>query len=63
MLSNLTKEMFAKLDFKLAPVAVKFSFDKPEGVEPVGKQMAFCSFVKEAQDSNRKFYVTADDDD
>lgn len=63
MLSNLTKEMFAKLDFKFAPVAIKFSFDKPEGVEPVGKQMAFCSFVKEAQDSNRKFYVTADDDD
>ena len=63
MSDQLTKDMFAKLECTYEPVAIKFSFDKPEGVDPVGKTMAFCSFVKEAQDSHRKFYTTADDDD
>lgn len=63
MLSNLAKELFAKLECEYAPVAVKFSFDEPEGVERSSKTMAFCSFVREAQVSNSKFYVTADNDD
>ncbi|MCC8080004.1 MAG: DUF169 domain-containing protein [Oscillospiraceae bacterium] len=62
-MNPLTKEMFAKMEFEYAPVAVKFSFDKPENTEHTEKVMAFCSFVKEAQTSGKKFYVTAENDD
>ena len=57
------KNNLKKLNFALSPVTVKFCFSKPENVEPVGKSMALCSFIKEAQSSHRKFYVTADDED
>jgi uncharacterized protein (DUF169 family) len=63
MLSSKTKEMFAKLECKYAPVAMKFSFDKPENTVKSEKTMALCSFVKEAQETNSKFYISADNDD
>ncbi len=63
MLSQLAKDMFAKLDLPYSAVAVQFNFEKPEGVEHVGKTMALCSFIKEAQVTGRKFYMTADDED
>lgn len=62
MLSALAKEMFAKLELPYPAVAMKYSFDEPEGYEQSEKTMAFCSFVKEAQ-SGRKFYTTVENDD
>ena len=62
MLSELAKEMFAKLELPYPAVAMKYSFDEPEGYEQCEKTMALCSFVKEAQ-SGRKFYITIDNED
>ena len=63
MISQLTKDMFAKLECTYEPVAMKFVFEKPKDIEPVGKSMALCVFVKEAQTTHRKFYTCADDDE
>ena len=63
MLSQLAKDMFAKLECECVPVAVKFCFEKPDDAEPAGQTMALCSFIKLAQDTGRKFYTTAKDDD
>ena len=59
---SIGKEVFAKLELPYPAVAMKYSFDKPEGYEQSEKTMALCSFVKEAQ-SGRKFYTTIDNDD
>jgi uncharacterized protein (DUF169 family) len=49
--------IFKKFGFDKQPVGVKFLFKKPDGIEQLGKTLAFCEMLPEAQ--NRKpFYVT-----
>lgn len=62
MLSDSFKEAFQKLEMQFPAVAIKYCFSQPEEVEHVGKTLSFCQFVKEAQDTGRKFFVTKDDD-
>lgn len=62
MLSDNAKAMFAKLELPYPPVAMKFCFEAPAGVERCEKTLALCQFVKEAQ-SGRVFYTTAENDD
>ncbi len=47
-----------KIELQKAPVAVKFLFSRPEGIEqlPLGKELSFCEMLKEAQDTGRPFY-------
>ena len=62
MLSQEAKDTLAKLDMEFPPVAIKFSYAKPEGLERVKERDAFCQFVKRAQTTGESFYTTAEDD-
>lgn len=62
MLSQKAKDLFAKLELEYAPVAVKFSYKKPENTKHIDKVMSFCQFMREAQDTNEKFYMTAENE-
>ncbi|MBR3397347.1 MAG: DUF169 domain-containing protein [Lachnospiraceae bacterium] len=61
MLSDLAKEMFAKLELPYPAVAMKYVFEKPEGYEQYEGQLALCSFVKVAQEG-RKFYISEENE-
>jgi len=62
MLSELTKEMLAKLEMKYPAVAMKFCFERPADVPQNEKELALCQFVKEAQVTGRSFYTDAHND-
>lgn len=62
MLSQEAKDTLAKLDMEFPPVAIKFSYAKPEGLERVKERDAFCQFVKRVQTTGESFYTTAEDD-
>ena len=47
---SLDLSIFNKFNFKGPPVGVKFMFHKPEGIERLDKNIAFCVMVKEAQE-------------
>ena len=47
-----------KFNFERKPVGVKYSMERPEGIEPTEKSLALCELFKEAQTS-RPFYVSA----
>ncbi|MFA5309059.1 MAG: DUF169 domain-containing protein [Dehalococcoidales bacterium] len=49
--------IFEKFNFEYKPVGIKFSMDKPEGIEPSKKSLALCELFREAQTS-APFYVT-----
>ena len=62
MLSQKAKDLFAKLGMEYPAVALKYCYSQPEGVEHVDKTLSFCEFVKEAQTSGKKFFITKEDD-
>lgn len=62
MLTQEAKDLFARLEMEFPPVAVKFSYQKPDGVEHTDETLSFCQFLKKAQTEGRKFYITKDDD-
>jgi uncharacterized protein (DUF169 family) len=51
-----------KLNFERPPVAVKYLFQKPEGMEPLDKSMALCEMLAEAQRRSEPFYMTKDNE-
>jgi uncharacterized protein (DUF169 family) len=55
---KLDYSIFDRFNFERKPVGVKYSMDKPEGIEPTEKDLALCELFKEAQTS-RPFYVTS----
>jgi len=56
--NKLNYAIFDRFHFERKPVGVKYSVDKPEGIEPTEKSLALCELFKEAQTS-RPFYVSA----
>ena len=48
--------IFNKFNFKRRPVGVKFLLTKPDGIKKLGKNLAFCEMLREAQDGS-PFYV------
>jgi uncharacterized protein (DUF169 family) len=54
---SLDLSIFNKFNFKGPPVGVKFMFHKPEGIERLDKNIAFCVMVKEAQERGTPFYA------
>ncbi len=62
MLSQRAKELFEKLGMEFAPVAVKFCYSQPEGIEHTDQTLSFCEFVKKAQTGGKPFFITKDDD-
>lgn len=64
-MSPLTMDLsiFSKFNFESPPVGVKFLLNKPEGIKRLGKKLALCLMLKEAQQSKTPFYVALDDQD
>jgi uncharacterized protein (DUF169 family) len=54
--------IFKKFNFENPPIAVKFEFHKPEGIEQIDKSLAFCEMLKEAQQRGTPFYFTKDNE-
>ena len=54
---SLDLSIFNKFNFKGLPVGVKFMFHKPEGIERLDTNMAFCTMIKEAQQREIPFYT------
>jgi len=55
---TLTKKDFAilnKFDFDVQPVGVKFLFKRPDRIERLDGNMAFCEMLKRAQEGNAFF--------
>ena len=48
-----------KFDFDIQPVGVKFSVKRPDLVDRLGENMAFCEMLKRAQEGNA-FYADAE---
>lgn len=59
--------IYEKFDFDMAPVAVKYTHGKPEGVKQLDKQLdkqlALCEMLKEAGARDEAFYITAENED
>jgi uncharacterized protein (DUF169 family) len=55
--------IYQKFNFEKVPVGVKFCFEKPEGIEPLDKKLAFCEMLKEAHLRKTPFYFTKENED
>ena len=55
--------VFKQLNLENEPIGVKFLYRVPEGIEKLGKGMAICEMLREAQSSDAPFYITADEED
>jgi uncharacterized protein (DUF169 family) len=54
--------VFSKFNAEYPPVGVKFLTLKPDGIEQLDKAMALCAMVKEAQQREKPFYMTAENE-
>lgn len=52
--------IFNKFNFSALPVGVNFLFDKPEGIQRLDSQAAFCGMINEAQQRGFPFYIDLD---
>ena len=62
MLSKQAKKVFSDLELPYCAVAVKFCRNRPENYEQVEGVDPFCGFLKKAQDENRAFFTTREND-
>lgn len=62
MLSERAKELFAKIGMEFPPVALKYCYSQPEGVDHCDEVLSFCEFAKKAQVTGKKFFITKEDD-
>jgi uncharacterized protein (DUF169 family) len=58
--TQLDFSIFNKFNFERKPVAIKFSFDKPEGIPRLSKNMRICEMLREAQEGPAPFYADND---
>jgi uncharacterized protein (DUF169 family) len=56
---KLDYSIFDKFKFEYKPVGVKYSLQKPDGIEQLDKGLGICEMFKEAQTS-QPFYATKD---
>jgi uncharacterized protein (DUF169 family) len=54
--------IFKELKLERPPVGVKYLFHKPEGIEPLGKSLALCEMLAEAQQRKAPFYFTKENE-
>lgn len=62
MLTDQQKALLKKLELGYPCVAVKMRLEKPAAPHYDGEKLAYCQYVKYAQDTGRHFYITAEDD-
>jgi len=54
--------IFEKFCFEREPVAIKYEYMKPEGFDQLDKKLALCEMIKEAQQREKPFYITVDNE-
>ena len=54
--------IYKKFEFEKPAVGIKYTHEKPEGIELLDKQLALCEMVKEAHQRNRPFYFTKENE-
>jgi uncharacterized protein (DUF169 family) len=54
--------LLEKLNLKIPAIAVRFCLEKPDCEHYQGDKVAFCMYMKYAQDSGKHFYIEAADD-
>jgi uncharacterized protein (DUF169 family) len=52
-----------KFEFEHQPVAVKFLFSRPEGIQPLDRPVAFCDMIRIAQERGTPFYFSRKEED
>lgn len=52
--------IFKKFNFESTPVGVKYLYHKPDGIERLDKNLAFCAMLKEAQQRGTPFYADSE---
>jgi len=55
--------VFNKLQMERAPIAIKYEFFEPEGIEKLDKALSLCEMVREAQQREKPFYISRDNED
>ena len=55
--------IYKKFNFEYQPVGVKFLRRRPDGVEHLGRTMALCEMINEAQRRDVPFYMDKDNED
>lgn len=63
MLSERGKAAFDRLKLEVPAIAVKYCAMEPKGVEHAKEKLAFCQYIKVAQETGRKFYITKENDE
>ena len=63
MLREKDKELLRKLELPYPAVAIKLRFEKPDVPHYNGEKVAFCQYVKYAQDTGKHFYIDVNDDE
>ncbi len=55
--------IFERFQFEKQPVGVKFLYRKPPGMAKIKESMAICEMIREAQQAEEPFFITATDED
>ena len=63
MLKERENKLLKDLDLKIPAIAIKFELEAPKDAEKYeGEKLAFCQYLKYAQESGKHFYISAEDD-
>ncbi len=62
MLSEKAKQLFAKLKLPYPAVALQYLPVKPKNIEQSDKNLAFCQYVKEVQETGKTFFISKEND-
>lgn len=63
MISQQNKELLAKLGLAYTPIALKYHYTLPAGVERIDERHSFCECIHKAQTEHRRFYIQKEDED
>jgi uncharacterized protein (DUF169 family) len=55
--------IFNKLELERSPVGIKYEFFAPVGIKQLDRSLALCEMVREAQQLDRPFYITRDNEE
>ena len=62
MLTKEAKDLFYRLGCEIQPVAIKYCYSQPDGIDHVDEVLSFCEFAKKAAVEDKAFFTTIEDD-
>lgn len=62
MINSNDTRLLEKLNLEYPAIAIKFCLEKPDAPHYEGEKLAFCQYLKYAQDTKKHFYITSEDD-